>query len=174
MNYCPRCATPLQEQDHSGTLRPTCGECGFVFYRDPKVAVAVLAGVDGRILLACRNHDPGMGLWTFPSGYVDAGEPVEAAARREALEETGAEIELDRLMGVWSEAGNPVVLIVYTGFIRGGTLAPGSEATAVGLFGLHELPPLAFPHDEALIRAWAGVQEFPGVAATVRHHHSAR
>ena len=77
-------------------------------------------------------------------------------------------------MGGWSEAGNPVVLIVYTGFIRGGTLAPGSEATAVGLFGLHELPPLAFPHDEALIRAWAGVQEFPGGATAGRHHHSAR
>ncbi len=174
VNYCPRCAAPLEEKDHNGTSRPTCGQCGFVYYQDPKLAVAVLTGVDGRVLLARRNHDPGMGLWTFPSGYVDAGEPVEAAACREALEETGAEIELQRLMGVRSEAGNPVVLIVYAGAIRGGTLAPGPEATAVGLFGLHELPPLAFPHDEALIRAWAGLQEFPGVPAGNSYQHTPR
>ena len=101
-------------------LRPTCSACGYVYYRDPKVAVGVLAGLDGRVLLARRNHEPGMGLWTFPSGYVDAGEVVEAAARREAMEETGAEVRLERLMAVRSQEGSPVVLIVYAAVITGG------------------------------------------------------
>lgn len=155
MNYCPRCATALHEQEHEGVLRPTCSTCGYVHYRDPKVAVGVLAGLDGRVLLARRNHEPGMGLWTFPSGYVDAGEVVEAAARREAMEETGAEVRLERLMAVRSQEGSPVVLIVYAAVITGGTIAPGPEATEVGLFGLEELPDLAFPHDRDLIQAWA-------------------
>ena len=127
--------------------------------------MAVLAGLDGKLLLARRNHEPGMGLWTFPSGYVDAGEVVEEAAHRETVEETGAAVRLERLMGVRSEAGNPVVLIVYAGRIVGGVLAPGPEATEVGLFRPDELPPLAFPHDQELIRAWAACEDIPGVPA---------
>ena len=161
MKFCPHCATPLIDKDHQGTQRPTCSACGYVYYRDPKVAVAVIAGKDGKVLLARRNHEPAMGLWTFPSGFVDAGEVVEQAAIRETLEETGAHVILRRLMGVSSEPGNPVVLVVYRGEIVGGALAPGAEATAVGLFGLDELPELAFPHDLDLIRAWAAEQDMP-------------
>ena len=161
MTFCLNCTTKLVEQDHQGTLRPTCPACGFVLYHDPKVAVAVLAGVDGKVLLARRNHEPGTGLWTFPSGYVDAGEVVEEAAIREALEETGAQVRLDRLLAVQSEAGNRVVLVVYTARIMGGELKPGPEATDVGLFGLDELPELAFGHDRELIDAWAADQNMP-------------
>ena len=155
MNYCPRCATPLEERDHDGKARLSCPACDFVHYQDPKVAVAVLAGMGGEVLLARRNHEPGMGLWTFPSGFVDAGEVVEAAAMRETLEETGVAVRLDRLMAVRSHQGNPVVLIVFAGTITGGELAPGPEATEVGLFPPDKLPELAFPHDEELIVAWA-------------------
>ncbi|MBI2886353.1 MAG: NUDIX domain-containing protein [Chloroflexi bacterium] len=164
MNYCPRCATPLSEAEHQGVRRPTCPSCGYVYYRDPKLAVAVVAGRDGKVLLARRNHQPAMGLWTFPSGYVDAGEVVEEAAVREAREETGAEVALLKLMAVASEPGNPVVLIVYRGEIVGGVLAPGPEATEVGLFGLDELPELAFPHDLEFIQAWATGREVPLLA----------
>ena len=168
MPFCPNCGTLLQEREHDGTVRPTCPTCEFVQYRDPKVAVGVLAGVDGKVLLARRNHEPRMGLWTFPSGYVDRGEVVEAAAVRETREETGVAVRLDRLMAVRSQAGNPVVLIVFAGTIMGGDPAPGPEATEVGLFPVDGLPQLAFPHDEELIRAWAAGETVPvqGVASS--------
>ena len=161
MTFCLNCATELTERDHLGTSRLTCPACGFVLYHDPKVAVAVLAGVDGKVLLARRNHEPGTGLWTFPSGYVDAGEVVEEAALRETQEETGAQVRLDRLLAVQSEAGNRVVLVVYAASIVGGELKPGPEATEVGLFGLDELPELAFGHDRELIEAWVAGQDVP-------------
>lgn len=161
MKYCPHCATPLEEREHNGTLRPTCPKCDFIYYRDPKVAVAVLAGVDGKVLLARRNHEPGMGLWTFPSGFVDVGEVVEEAAIRETQEETGVCVRLDQLMAVRSHPGNPVVLIVFAGTITGGEPAPGPEAMEVGLFPPDALPELAFPHDEGLIRAWAAGETWP-------------
>ncbi len=155
MKFCPRCATALEEADHQGATRPTCPSCGYVSYNDPKVAVAVITGRDGKVLLACRNHEPKMGLWTFPSGYVDAGEVVEDAAIRETEEETGVHVQLERLLAVQSEPGNRVVLVVYTGSIIGGEMRAGTEATAVGLFSLDNLPDLAFTHDRELIEAWA-------------------
>ena len=119
MRYCTRCATPLEEQDHDGHSWPTCPQCGFVYYRDPKVAVAVITGKEGKVLLGRRNHDPKNGLWTFPSGYVNEGEALEDAAYRETKEETGIEVQLERLLAVYSETGNPVVLVVFTRLCRG-------------------------------------------------------
>jgi ADP-ribose pyrophosphatase YjhB (NUDIX family) len=149
---------------HAGALRLLCPGCGFVHYNDPKVAVAVITGQDGRVLLARRAHDPGMGLWTFPSGFVDRGEALETAAKRETLEETGVQVSIDRLLAVRSGDGHPVVLVAFAGSIVGGIPAPGDEATEVGFFAPHELPELAFPHDRDLIDAWlAGPSAAPAI-----------
>lgn len=162
--FCPQCATRLVERHHAGAARPTCPACGFIHYLDPKVAVAVLTGRDGQVLLARRNHEPGMGLWTFPSGFVDRGEALEAAAARETREETGVEVSIDRLLAVRSGEGHPVVLVAFAGTIVAGEPAPGDEATEVGFFHRHALPPLAFPHDSDLIDAWlAGAATPPAI-----------
>lgn len=165
MNFCPRCGSRLAERPVQGVLRLACTACEFIHYQDPKVAVAVLTGREGQVLLAQRNHDPAMGLWTFPSGFVDAGEVLEEAAAREAREETGAEVRIERLLGVYSERGNPVVLVVYLAELVGGELAPGDEATAIGFFDLDALPPLAFAHDADLIRRWFELQALPQQAS---------
>ncbi len=154
--FCPRCGAPTAE----AAGRPACtGEgCGYTWYPDPKVAVGVLAERDGRLLLVRRNHAPALGRWAFPSGYVDAGEVVEDAARREVREETGVEVRLDRLLGVYSEAGNPVVFVAFAGTIVDGEPSAGDEALEVGMFDPDALPPLPFPHDAAVLAAWrAGV-----------------
>jgi NADH pyrophosphatase NudC (nudix superfamily) len=82
--YCPRCGAGL---DHASGDPPICPGCGQIQWRDPKVAAGVLVAREGRVLLVRRNHEPGLGLWSFPSGYVDRGEVVEAAAAREYAEE---------------------------------------------------------------------------------------
>ena len=161
MRYCTRCATPLEEQDHDGHSWPTCPRCGFVYYRDPKVAVAVITGKEGKVLLGRRNHDPKNGLWTFPSGYANAGEALEDAAYRETKEETGIEVRLERLLAVYSETGNPVVLVVFTGAIVGGAPTAGPETTEVGFFHPSALPELAFDHDAEIIQAWLAGSVIP-------------
>lgn len=125
-------------------------------YRDPKVAVAVIVADDRGILLQKRAMEPRLGLWTFPSGYVDRGEQVERAAEREVLEEIGLEVRLTHLLGVYSEPGNPVVLIVYTGDIPADRepTVQAEEISALRYFHPTDLPPLAFEHDYSIVADW--------------------
>ncbi len=88
--YCQRCGAPTSEQMRDGRMRPVCTACGMTTYLDPKLAVAVLVTDGERILLGKRGaHTRQPGMWSFPSGFVERGEVVEEAARRETLEETG-------------------------------------------------------------------------------------
>lgn len=157
--YCGRCGAALE--DGAGNAGPrTCASCGAVHWRDPKLAAGVLVVRDGRVLLVQRNHEPGLGLWSFPSGFVDRGEVVEEAAAREALEEAGVRVAITRLLGVFSERDHPVVFVMY-----GGTTSdepvPGPEALDVGFFAPEGLPPLAFAHDPAIIEAWIDSSSAP-------------
>ena len=76
--------------------------------------MAVLIARDGRILLGKRG--PGArepGKWSFPAGFVERGERVERAAAREAREETGLDVLVGDLVGLYSSEGETVVLAVY-------------------------------------------------------------
>ena len=72
--------------------------------RAPSVAVdVVLVRPDGSIVLVRRAKEPFKGCWALPGGFVRYGERVEDAARREAREETGLEVAIEGLVGVYSE-----------------------------------------------------------------------
>jgi 8-oxo-dGTP diphosphatase len=66
----------------------------------PWVAVGVIVVRDGKVLLIQRGRDPGRGLWAVPGGMVDLGETTRAAARREAQEETGLDVEVGEVFWV--------------------------------------------------------------------------
>ena len=154
IKFCYRCGSPLGSEGVHGRTRPVCPSCGLIVFVDPKVVVAVLIAVDSRLVLIRRAIEPGIGLWSFPSGYVDRGEPLESAAAREVKEESGLDVELTGLVGLYSGDDDPVVLAVYTGEVRGGELSAGDETDDVGLFDPDALPELAFPRDHGIIRDW--------------------
>ena len=156
LGYCLICGTPLEPRHHEDRDRPTCPSCGFIHYLDPKVAVAVVLGDEQSVLLCRRRIDPGSGLWSFPAGYVNRGEVLEEAAVREVLEELGVAVELRGIVGVYSERGEPVVLVVYAGEIEAGEPHPdGREVSEVRRFALDALPDdLAFPHDRQVLSDW--------------------
>ena len=131
-----------------------CDACGFVFYLDPKVAVGAIFESAGGIVLLRRGIEPGYGRWVFPGGYVDRGETLEAAARREALEEVNAEIRITRLLNAYSYAGRPVVVVVYAAEAVGGALRAGEEAIEVRAFEPKAIPwdDLAFPSTRDALR----------------------
>ncbi len=158
--FCPACGAALERCTVEGKRRPVCTACGSVFWQDPKVAVAALIpwGENGSVLLGRRAIDPGKGRWSFPSGYVDRGEDVQQAARREVLEETGLHVDIGGLVGVYSAAGHPVVLIVYMARHVGGAACPGPEVSELAGFTLERLPDMAFQHDEKIIREWLAIQ----------------
>ena len=153
-NFCNRCAAPLSERLIEGRMRPQCNECGNIVFLDPKVAaVAIVVDGDGLVMVK-RGVEPEYGKWAFPSGYVDRGEVVEAAAVREVKEETGLDVALDRLIGVYSLDGYAVVLVVYSAHIIGGAVAIGHDALDVRTFPLDDLPSLPFPNDYRMLRDW--------------------
>jgi ADP-ribose pyrophosphatase YjhB (NUDIX family) len=121
--------------------RLVCSACGFVFYLDPKIAVGTIIDAgDGRIVMVKRAIEPGYGKWVFPGGYVDRGEPLQAAALREAREECGLDVRLDGLVNVYSYAGRTPVIVVYAATALGGTLCCDDEGLEVNTVAGADIP----------------------------------
>lgn len=162
--FCQRCGGKTEERAHDDRLRPVCLACGAVTFLDPKLAVTVIIERDGRILFGKRaawTRSPGK--WSFPAGFVERGEVVEQAAIREVQEEVGLTIEVGSLLGVLSEPGEPVVLLVFPATKVLGDPAPGDDLVELAWFAPDTLPDLAFDHDPEIIRLW---QEWHGSRAT--------
>lgn len=160
--FCPRCAAPLAHREAFGAVRPCCDACGFVHFADPKVTVALLIEREGRVLLGRRGIDPGRGLWCLPGGFVDYGERLHDAARREAQEETGLAVDVGALLGAW-DWGAPGdekqgIALVFQAVAPAGEAIAGDDLEEVGWFAPGALPPLAFPVHRALLRGWAAGQ----------------
>ena len=153
--FCPSCASPLEMKAVSGNERPVCNECSRVIYYDPKVAAVSIVPRDGRVLMIQRATEIGYGLWGLPGGYVDRGEVVEEAAVRETLEETGLVVDVERLVGLFSQRGDIVIVVAFAARESGGALKPGPEALDAGFFRPGQLPELAFPHDTEILARWA-------------------
>ena len=107
---CPHCA---RNDEHP----LVCDRCGWRWYANPKPAAAVLLertadGSEPHVLLLRRAVEPGLGGWDLPAGYLDPHESFEQAARREAREESGLDVELVELSGVYhSPAANAVTAV---------------------------------------------------------------
>jgi 8-oxo-dGTP diphosphatase len=155
VKYCPRCGTRLVSQQRMGKVRPVCPGCAWIFFPDPKVASGVLVQRYGKVLLVRRANDPRRGYWTLPVGFVDAGEDPAFAAVRECREETGLQIQIVELVGVFSGQEHPRgahIIIVYRGEILDGELHPGDDANDTAFFDTNELPPLAFSTTERILK----------------------
>ena len=157
--FCPRCATQLNLEERFGGLRPVCPRCGWIHFVDPKVAAAVLATQDDRILLVRRVNEPFRGLWTLPAGFVNGGEDPAQAAQRECLEETGLRVRVTRLYDIVSgrehERGADFV-IVYQAEVLGGEMRPDDDVDAVEWFDKVHLPPLAFLATQKVLQSFYG------------------
>src|SRR3990172_6093685 len=125
VTFCQECGARLEQRSAFGKTRGVFPRCGHVYFDDPKVAVGVVIDHEGLIVLVRRGHEPQIGRWSFPSGYIDAGETLEGAAVREAEEETGLRIRIDRLIGAYSEAWNRTVFVAYAAAAIGGEMAAG-------------------------------------------------
>jgi 8-oxo-dGTP diphosphatase len=119
----------------------------------PKPTVDIIIENGGGIVLVKRKFPP-LG-WALPGGFVDAGEWVAQAARREALEETGLAVELLDLLGVYSNpARDPrgiyTVSVVYIARADG-VPQGGDDAAVAQIFPLDALPPdIVFDHPQMI------------------------
>ncbi len=157
VRFCQRCGTPTEMLERYGRLRPVCPACGFIHFREPKTTGGVIVEENGRVLLARRTQNPGRGLWYIPSGYADWDERVDDAAVRELAEETGLEVELTGLFGVFPFGDATTgcgTMVLYRGRVVGGQLIAGDDTDEVGYFAPDALPPIAFDSNQAALAQW--------------------
>lgn len=150
--YCPRCATELEprESEPPDPPRPTCPGCGFVHYLNPTPTVQAWIDRDGSFLALRRDQEPLMGRWNMPGGFVEPGEDGPEAVAREVREETALEIEVERVIGIYTstygdgEDAEPILDIAYLCRLTGGELEISSESSEARWFNLEGLPVPAF------------------------------
>lgn len=131
---CPQCGSPVRS------------------YRNPFPTVDVIIRKQEKIVLIERRNPP-YG-WALPGGFVDYGEDLESAARREAREETNLELKELRQFRAYSEPERDprhhTISVVFIA-LGEGELKAGDDAVAAGLFSLEDLPsPLCFDHARIL------------------------
>jgi len=131
--------------------RLVCGRCEFIHYQNPKVVAGAVCtwgtGANEKILIARRAIEPRKGFWTLPAGYMELGETTEQAAQREAKEEACADIEIDRLLAMYSVARIGQVQIMYRARLLNENISAGVESEEVALVAWKDIPwdQLAFP-----------------------------
>jgi ADP-ribose pyrophosphatase YjhB (NUDIX family) len=159
--YCPRCGAPLAEGIRFGRTRSFCRFCGFIHFRDPKVAVGALVSDGRRVLLVRRAVVPRMGFWALPAGYMDGDELPEQALKREVAEETGLSIEVGGLLSVmplggWAEQRGLLLLYRAVPATSRRKLAAHDDVSEVGWFEPAEIPwdELAFESTAEVLRRW--------------------
>lgn len=127
--------------------RRVCDHCGFIDYVNPRIVAGSVVRYEDKILLCRRAIEPRRGFWTLPAGFMERGETVEEAARREAREEACADIVIDALLGVYSVPRISQVQVMFAAHLASPDFAVGPESQEVALFSWGEIPrgELAFP-----------------------------
>ena len=159
--YCPRCGASATRADGCST----CSACGYQVWAASVPGVQGLAVNDaGEVLLGRRNGDPGSGLWDIPGGFLDEGEGAVSGLRREFLEETGLDVEVDAFLGIWIESYAGRFVHCATWLVRpvGGRLEAGDDLAHVEWFAADRLPgaaDFAFPTHVEIVDVWAASRQ---------------
>jgi len=150
-----------------------CPHCGqpVLHYRNPIPTVDIIIFSPPEDIVLIQRKNPPLG-WALPGGFIDYGESADLAARREAKEETGLNVVLDSLLGVYSNPDRDprqhTMSTVFTAHPETtATLEAGDDAAATSFFSLFQLPELAFDHleiikDFILIKKKMGLAQLPG------------
>ena len=159
--FCPGCGgAVIARVGESGVRFHVCPGCGLGQYNNSRPCAGALVEADGRLLLVRRGVEPYKGWWDIPGGFLDPGEHPEAGAVREVREETGLEIRLTSLLGVFmdtygDDSGIYTLNVMYLAEPIGGTARPADDAIEVGWFAPDELPSdIAFRNGQEATNSW--------------------
>ncbi|MER3405537.1 MAG: hypothetical protein C4289_10605, partial [Chloroflexota bacterium] len=180
--FCTACGAPLEQRaDHDGAVRLVCTACGQITYRNPKPCVGALVEHAGRVLLVRRKQPPFQGWWDIPGGFLEYDESPEQAAQREVREETGLEVRLRGIIGIFPDVYPDVdsgvgedatdveaartINIFYRAEVAGGAERPGDDAAELCWFGPEALPDnVAFASGRRALEAWRAGESACGLS----------
>ncbi|HEY4865512.1 MAG TPA: NUDIX hydrolase [Candidatus Dormibacteraeota bacterium] len=163
-HFCINCGVPLETKILEGRELEACERCGFVLWHDPKVVTLVVVENErGEVVMGRRGIHPGYGHWCLPGGFVNDDEHPAAAAVRECLEEICAEVEIERLLGVYHIQKSDAASMVGIGYLArlrpGAVVGAGEEMLEVAAFPREGLPELAFSSHRQAMSDWLRIWE---------------
>lgn len=122
-------------------------------FKNPIPTVDIIIELEGKGIILIKRKNPPHG-WAIPGGFVDYGESLEDAAKREAKEETSLDVELIKQFHTYSDPKRDkrfhTISTVYIAKAKGEPRA-ADDAAEVGIFNVDNLPePIVFDHKEIL------------------------
>ncbi len=140
-NFCPHCGSKIVPE---GSSPAHCHQCGATYYQNAKPCASVLPVRDGKVLLAKRGRDPYKGAYDIIGGFMEADELPEAAALREAKEETGLDMRIVSLLGIYNDEygddGERTLSLHYITEITGGEMNAMDDAAELRWFDIGRVP----------------------------------
>lgn len=151
--YCIRCGHRLARARERGEVVSRCPACGWTDWFNPAPTASVIilrrgGGTGTAVLLVRRAFAPSRGAWDVPGGFVERGETAEAAAMREAREELGVDVRLERFVGIFPDTyafggeRQPSLNIYYVARLRrpNVSIRPADDVSGFRWFPLARLP----------------------------------
>ncbi len=138
--FCGKCGTLTQ--DSSKELARTCPDCGHTNF--PRVSPAVIMSVirNDKILLGRSPHFP-PGMYSTLAGFVEPGETLEEAVKREVFEEVGLEVDTIQYNGSQPWPFPHSMMIGFSAnYLRGEIVIDHNELEDANWFSINDLPPL--------------------------------
>lgn len=159
MKYCSQCGSnrvSLKVPAGDNRQRHVCGNCGQIFYDNPRVICGALPLWEDKILLCRRAIEPRLGFWTLPAGFMENGETTEEAACRETQEEAKATLVIEDLYTIYNLPHINQVYFFYRGQLLDGAHSAGEESLETALFSPTQIPwnELAFPTIEKTLQRY--------------------
>ncbi|MCC7356780.1 MAG: NUDIX hydrolase [Candidatus Doudnabacteria bacterium] len=154
--YCSKCG---HKYDKTDTEMFICSKCKHIVYLNSKPTASTLIIDDDRILLGKRRNEPEKGKWDVIGGFLEYGEHPEDGAKREAKEETGLNVKIEKFLGIFmDEYGPDKISILNVGYIvtiADGEPVAGDDIEELQWFNYNELPTdIAFKNGREMLKAW--------------------
>ena len=157
MKYCSNCGSVNLEfkiPEGDNMKRYCCKDCGTIFYTNPNVVVGALCIRNDKILMAKRNINPRIGLWTLPAGFMENAETLQDGALRETFEETCSEAEIIKPYSMFSLPHINQVHMFFLANLLDDNFGPTIESSEVKLFDVKDIlwDEIAFPTVEKTLK----------------------
>ncbi|MFK8329173.1 NUDIX hydrolase [Pseudomonas sp. BJa5] len=142
MKFCSACGKPVVQRIPEGDtrLRYACDHCHTIHYQNPNIVAGVLPTWGSQVLLCRRAIEPRRGYWTLPAGFMENGETLEQAARRETVEEACARVGQMSLYQLFDLPHINQVHVFFRAELADLDFAVGVESLEVRLFDESEIP----------------------------------